>query len=315
MHRPAVGPEGHAGHAGLHVAGVELLVLLLRGKQRGLAGVGGGGAVLVQRGDDLGQAEFLIGIERRAQRHVQKAVFGAQALDAQGLVKAGPQHGAEGEGPAQIQNVAGDGPPLGQARDGLVHHRLVDGGGNVAGQCALVDEGLHVALGEHAAAGRNGVGALGRLGGLVHLIGAHLQQGGHLVDEGAGAAGTAAVHAHLGAVGQKEDLGVLAAQLNDAVGAGGQLVGGHAGGKNLLHKGHAAALGQAHAGGAGDGQQQRLAVHDLVVYAGEDLLRLLHNVAVMSLVCMVDKPLFVIQHHALDGGGANIQACSHGVTS
>ena len=77
VHRPAVGPEGHAGHAGLHVAGVELLVLLLRGKQRGLAGVGGGGAVLVQRGDDLGQAEFLIGIERRAQRHVQKAVFGA----------------------------------------------------------------------------------------------------------------------------------------------------------------------------------------------------------------------------------------------
>ena len=56
-------------------------------------------------------------------------------------------------------------------------------------------------------------------------------------------------------------------------------------------------------------------MQDLVVYAGEDLPCFFYNVAVMPLVCMVNKPLFVIQHHALDGGGANIQACSHGVTS
>ena len=45
-----------------------------------------------------------------------------------------------------------------------------------------------------------------------------------------------------------------AAQLNDAVGAGGQAVGCHAGGENLLHKGHLTAVGQAHAGRAGDSQ-------------------------------------------------------------
>src|SRR5699024_11443775 len=49
---------------------------------------------------------------------------------------------------------------LGQAGDGLADHRLVDAGGDVLGPGALVDEGLHVALGEHAAAGGDGVGAL-----------------------------------------------------------------------------------------------------------------------------------------------------------
>ena len=34
MHRPAIRAEGQAGDGGLHVAGVELLVLLLIGKQR-----------------------------------------------------------------------------------------------------------------------------------------------------------------------------------------------------------------------------------------------------------------------------------------
>ena len=51
----------------------------------------------------------------------------------------------------------------------------------------------------------------------------------------------------------EEDLGVLAAQLDDAVGAGGQPVGGHTGGKDLLHEGDLAAVSQAHTGGAGDG--------------------------------------------------------------
>ena len=82
-----------------------------------------------------------------------------------------------------------DGAALGQARDGLVHHRLVDAGGDVLGPGALVDEGLHVTLGEHAAAGGDGIRLFRLLGGGVHLVGGHLQQRRHLVDEGAGAAG------------------------------------------------------------------------------------------------------------------------------
>ena len=146
------------------------------------------------------------------------------------------------------------GAALGQARNGLVDDGLIDGGRDVARLRTLVDEGLDVAFGKHAAAAGDGVGAGRALGGLVHLVGTHLQQGSHLVNERAGAAGTAAVHADLGAVGQEQDFCVLAAQLNDAVGAGGQAVGCHAGGENLLHKGHLTAVGQAHAGRAGDSQ-------------------------------------------------------------
>ena len=127
-------------------------------------------------------------------------------------------------------------------------------GRDVARLCALVDEGLDVAFGKNAAAAGDGVGAGRGLRGLVHLVGAHLQQGRHLVNERAGAAGAAAVHADLGAVCQEKDFCVLAAQLDDAVGAGGQPVGCHAGGEDLLHEGHLAAVGQAHAGRAGDGQ-------------------------------------------------------------
>ena len=140
-----------------------------------------------------------------------------------------------------------------QTGNGLVDHRLVDAGGDILRARALIDEGLHVTFGKHAAAGRDGIGALGLFRGLVHLVGTHLQQGGHLVNKGTGAAGTAAVHADLGAVCQEKDFGVLAAQLDDAVGAGGQPVGGHTGGKDLLHEGDLAAVSQAHTGGAGDG--------------------------------------------------------------
>ena len=246
--RAALGPEGDAGHAVGHMPGMEGLVLLLAGKEGRLAGIGSGGGIPVEGRGHLGQLELLVGVEGRAQRHIEQAVLGAMAGDAQRLVKAPAQHRAEGQRPAQIEDVALDGPALGQAGDGLADHRLVDAGGDILGPGALVDEGLHVALGKDAAAGGDGVGPLRPLGRLVHLVGAHFEQGGHLVDEGAGAAGAAAVHPHLGAAGQKEDLGVLAAQLDDAVGLGHKPLDRHAGGEHLLHKGDAAAVGQAHAG-------------------------------------------------------------------
>ena len=199
---------------------MERLILLLAGEQRRLAGVGGSGSILVQRIRHLGQNESLVGIEGSAQCHIQQAVLRAGAGHVQRFVKALAQHAAEGERAAQIQDIALDGTALCKACNGLVDHGLINAGSNVLGAGTLIDQGLHVALGKHAAAGRNGVGALCVLCCLVHLVGTHFQQGGHLVDEGTGAAGTAAVHADLGAVGQEQDLCVLAAQLDHAVGGG-----------------------------------------------------------------------------------------------
>ena len=303
--------EGHPGHRGLGVPGPEGLVLPLAVEQGRLGPVGLRRAVLLQVVRHLLEVKGLVGVKGRAQGHEQQAVLRAGALHAQGVVKALPQAAGEGQGPAQVQHVPLDGPALGQAGDGLVHHRLIDAGGDVLRLGSLVDQGLDVALGEHAAAGGDGVCLFRLLGGGVHLIGAHFQQRCHLVDEGAGAAGAGAVHPHLHAAGEEQDLGVLAAQLDDAVRPRGQAARRHPGGEHLLDKGDAHALRHAHAGGAGDGQVGRLAV--LVRHPAQQLLRLLQNMAVMPLVCTVYQILRVVQHHAFDGGGtyvkSNFQLC------
>ena len=243
MHRPAVGTKSHAGHTVGHVPCVESLVLLLAGEQRRLAGIGSSGGVLVQRIGHLGEHKFLIGIQRSAQRHIQQTVFRAGTGHVQRFVKALAQHGAESERAAQIKDIALDGAALCQTGYGLVDHSLIDAGGDILGAGTLIDQRLHVTFCKHAAAGSDGIGALRLLGSLVHFLGAHLQQGSHLVDESTGAAGTAAVHAHLGAVGQKQDLGILAAQLNDTISLWHKALDRHAGGEHLLHKGHTAAVG------------------------------------------------------------------------
>ena len=300
--------EGHLGHRGLGVPDPECLVFFFAGEQGRQGAVRLRRAVLLQVVRHLVQVKFLVGIEGRAQGHVQQAVLRAGALHPQGVVEALPQDAGEGQGPAQVQDVATDGTALGQAGDGLVHHRLVDAGGDILRLGALVDERLHVALGEHAAAGGDGVRLLRTLGCGVHLVGAHFQQRCHLVDEGAGAAGAGAVHPHLHAAGEEEDLGVLAAQLDDAVRPRGQLVGRHPGGEHLLHEGDLHALRHAHAGGTGDGQIRLSAGDVLRRRPAQQLLRLLQDMAVMPLVCTVYQIVRVVQHHAFDGGGAHVKS-------
>ena len=305
--RGVVRAEGGPGHGSFGVAGPEGLVLLPALKQGRLAAVGLGNSPLLQPAADLVQVKLPVGVIGRPQGHKQQAVLGTDAGDPQRFVKALPQALGKGQRPPQIQDIPPDGPALGQARDGLVHHRLVDAGGDVLAPGPLVDEGLHVALGEHAAPGGDGVGLLRFGRGLVHLVGGHFQKGGHLVDEGPGAAGAGAVHPHLDAAGEEEDLGVLAPQLNDAVRARGQTVRGHPGGEDLLHKGDLHSLRHAHAGGAGDGKLRPAAGDVLPRHPAQQLPGLLQNMAEMPLVCTVCNVSGVVQHHAFDGGGTHVK--------
>ena len=82
---------------------------------------------------------------------------GVVAVQLQGVHKPFPQAHEEVEGAAQEDDLAGKLPALGQTSHGLVHHRLEDGGGHVLLPAPLVQDGLDVALGEHAAAGGDGV--------------------------------------------------------------------------------------------------------------------------------------------------------------
>ena len=253
------------------------------------------------------QIKTLVRIIGRAQCHEQQTVLRTGARHAQGAVKALPQAAGEGQRSAQIEHVALDGPALGKARDGLVHHRLVDTGGNVLGPGTLVDEGLDVALGKHTAAGGNGVRLLRLLGSCIHLVSAHLQKGRHLVDESTGTAGAGAVHPHFRSAGQKQDLGILTTQLDDDIRTGHQTVGGYTGGKHLLHEGDPHALRHAHAGGAGDSEFRPSAGNIPLRHPAQQFFGFLKNMAEMPFVCTVYNVARVIQNHTFDGSGPHVE--------
>ena len=297
-------------HRRLGVTGFECVIFRLIFKEGRLGAVGLRHAALLQQLRRFQQVPRFLGVKRRAQSHKQQAILRTGPGDAQSLVEALPQTLGKGQRPAQIQNVALDRPSLRQTRDGLIHHRLIDALGDVGGLGPLVDEGLDVALGKHAAAGGDGVGLFRCLGGFVHLLRAHFQQRGHLVDEGPGAAGAGAVHPDLHTVGQKEDLGILAAQFDDNVRPRCQTVGRHPGSEHLLHKGSLYALRHAHAGRAGDGKHRLPAA--ALRHPPQKLCGFLYNMAVMPLVCMVYQVVPVIQHHAFDGGGAYVKSDPQG---
>ena len=78
----------------------------------------------------------------------------------------------------------------------LIGHK--DAARHVRALCTLVDQGLHVRLGEYAAAGSDGVGAFSLCSFFVHLRGGNGQQRRHLVNERTGAARAGAVHGYFG---------------------------------------------------------------------------------------------------------------------
>ena len=225
------------------VPGQEGVVVRLVGKQ-GCHGVHRGGGV---------HAAFQLF------QHLVKAVAvlgenGVLLVQFQSGNKALPQALQEVQGTTQEDDLALQLTALGQAGHRLVHDRLEDGGGHVLLAPALVQDGLDIALGEHAAAGGDGIDLLMLQGQLIQLINGHIHQRGHLVDKGAGAAGAGAVHALLQRAAEEDDLGVLAAQLDNGVGIRYVLVHSGGGGVHLLHKVQAGHLGHAQARRAGHHQ-------------------------------------------------------------
>ena len=67
----------------------------------------------------------------------------------------------------QEGDVATDGTAACKAGNSLGHHGLEDGGGNVCGSSALVEQGLHIGLSKDATAAGDGIDGRGLLGELV----------------------------------------------------------------------------------------------------------------------------------------------------
>ena len=313
-HASGVAVELALGNDFLVVAGLELGKVLVGGKERiqtldlGTLRV----AQAVDGLDELRERAELVGLVRHggAARHKQVSVLGHDTVllvQIEREVEAVAQLGEILQRTAQEGDVAADGTAARQARDGLGHDSLEDGGGHVLGAGALVEQRLHVGLGKNAAAAGDGIdgGGVGRE--LVEAAGVGVQQGCHLVDERTRAAGAGAVHALLDAVIEVDDLGVLAAQLDGDVGGRDEGLDGTLAGDDLLDKLQVEPLGQQKAARAGNGaghlgrrQHGRSALEQV---AGTSA-----DVGVVALVLGVDDLVIVVEHGELNGGGAHVDA-------
>ena len=296
------------------VAVLELSKVLIGGKER-IQALDLGTLRVTQAVDgldELRERAELVGLVRHggAARHKQVSVLGHDTVllvQIEREVEAVAQLGEVLQRAAQEGDVAANGTAARQARDGLGHDGLEDGGRHVLGAGAFVKQRLHVSLGKDAAAAGDGIdgGGVGRE--LVEAARVGVQQGCHLVDERARAAGAGAVHALLDAVVKVDDLGVLAAQLDGDIGGRDEGLDGALAGDDLLDKLQVEPLGQQQAARAGNGaghlgsRQHGRSTLEQVAGAGTD-------VGVVALVLGVDDLVVVVEHGELNGGGAHVDA-------
>ncbi|MPM55754.1 hypothetical protein SDC9_102551 [bioreactor metagenome] len=302
--------------------GQEGVILRLGVKECG-HGVCGGAAVhrALQQLQQLleGTGGIVGGAESRPNGGEAVAVLGEDGvsfIQLQRLDKALAQALEEMQRPAQKDDFPRKGPSLGQAGHRLIHHRLEDGSGDILLAPALIQDGLNIALGEHAAAGGDGVNFLVPQGQLVQLGHRNIHQGGHLVNKRACAAGAGAVHPLLQRAAEKDNFCVLAAQLDHGVGVRYVGVNGGGGGVDLLHKVQSAGLGNPQTGRAGDDQLHVLPGQP-VGYGAQGLTGGLSGFGIVTLVGAKKKAVLLVQHRDLHGGGADVDsdAKAHSFTS
>ena len=228
-------------------------------------------------------------------------VNGGFGGELQGADKGFFQLRQEMQGAAQKCHTPPDGLAAGKAGDGLIDHGLKNGCGQVGGGRALVDEGLNIGFRKHAAAGGNGIDFLIVLGLCVQSGGVGLEQGRHLVDEGAGAACADAVHPLLQSAPEINNLGVLAAQLNGHVGLRRDGLQCGSDGHHLLHEADAHGFAEIDGAGAGNLHLQKAGADLFPGFGKEFLKRLLGVGTVAAVLSEQDFPVFV-QQNEFDGG-------------
>ena len=228
-------------------------------------------------------------------------------IELEGFVEALAQFGQVLQGAAQESHVAADGAAARQAGNGLRDHRLENGGSDVFLLRALVQKGLHIRLGEDTATAGNGIQNGMALRQLVQAGCIGVQQGGHLVDEGARAAGARAVHALLDAVVEVDDLGILATELDGNVGFRDERLYRRFRGDNLLDELQAQPLGKQQAARPGDGNRY-LVVGELGGCLFQHLEHRSADVSVMATVHRVDDLVVSIEHRHFHRGGTDVDA-------
>ena len=211
------------------------------------------------------------------------------------------------EGASQKDDLTLELTALSQTGHRLVHHRLKDRGRYVLFPSALVQDRLDVTLGKHAAAGGNGIDLLMFEREFIQLVYRDVHQSGHLIDKSTGTAGTGAVHPLLQCTAKEDDLGVLAAQLDDGIRIRYVGVDSGSGGVHLLHEVDVRRFGHAQTGGAGDGNTYLLAPQ--LFFNGTQSLRCpLSGLGVVPFIRAEEQLVLLVQHHHFYRGGTNVNS-------
>jgi hypothetical protein len=150
----------------------------------------------------------------------------------------------------------------------------------------------------------------------VQLVHRHVHERGHLVDESSGPARAGAVHPFLQGAAEEDDLGVLAAQFDYGVGMGYVGVDRRGGGVDFLDEIKSAGFGYAQPRGTGH-HQSDLFAGEHTADGTQDLGGSFPGLGIMTLIGAEQQLIMFIQHHHLDGRGADVNsdAKTQGITS
>ena len=193
-----------------------------------------------------------------------------------------------------------------QSGDGLVHHSLKNGGGEVLTGRAVVDERLDIGLCKHTAAGGDGIKRFVVLRIFVQAHRIRLDQRCHLVDKGTRTAGADAVHTlfHI-AIFKIDDLGVFAAQLDGYIGLGGKGFQRSGDRQHFLYKDDLQMFCKSETTGARDHGTDGH-IPQSIIRLFEQSLQCLADIGKMPLIIRKQDVVRIIDDRNLHGGGADI---------
>ena len=236
--------------------------------------------------------------------------------DAQAFLERADERRVEREGAALENHGRLDFHTLGETADGLLRDGVEARKGDIFLGDTVVEHGLDVRLGEHAATARNLVDLLAALGEAFEGLGLDAEEFRHLVDKCAGTASTYAVHAHVrcdefaGSLVffEENDLRILTAEFDGDPGFG--IGGAHGEGvcDDFLYEEGVRGLGERLASATAKGDP-KVFVGEKTVRLPEDLVDLFRLHGVVALVRVVQKLVGLgIDDRNLHGGGTYVHA-------
>ena len=140
---------------------------------------------------------------------------------------------------------------------------------------------------------------------LIQLVRRNTQQRCHLINKRTGSAGTGTIHAFLQPAGEKNDFGVLSAQLHNDIGIRYKPFHRTGRGKDLLHKFQLRRFCHAQAGRTRDRDLNHLSLPRRK-QSGENFGGFFPHLGHVPLVCLKNRIICIVQQYNLDRGRAYV---------